>query len=230
MVAVHRHHHHRGHHVGGHTKAKAQHKGAAVVAKKVALAPVADAFERVAPPVSAPAAPAPAAEESPYQNGLPILLYNDECATCRRLARWVQEGEAKRPGGVNLLERPIGDDPEALLKLNPSLNIWDAYSTVHVLFPDGSMKVGGEAVAEVLKRVPATAWFSGIFDLSVFGHRPFQAALNAGYYVLDKIRPALGCESCGEPAPAWAKPLEWMVKGYKALFDKKAPSEPPAKP
>lgn len=179
----------------------------------------ADTFVR--PATSAPAAaPAALAPEPEPKQTLPILLYNGDCAVCRRIAAWVQAAEAKNPGGVNLIEKPIGDDPDALLALNPNLNIWDAYSAVHVLMPDGSMRVGGEAVAEVLKRLPNTAWFGQLFDVEVFGKRPFQALLNGGYYVLDKVRPALGCESCGERAPVWARPLEWAVKGYKALFGK----------
>jgi hypothetical protein len=54
------------------------------------------------------------------------------------------------------VERPIGDDPEALLSLNPDLDIWGAYATIHLLMPDGSMKLGGEAVAEVLRNLPTT--------------------------------------------------------------------------
>ena len=34
--------------------------------------------------------------------------------------------------------------------MSPGLDIWDAYATIHLLMPDGSMRLGGEAVAEVL--------------------------------------------------------------------------------
>ena len=51
-------------------------------------------------------------------------------------------------GGAKLLVRPIGDEPEALLALRPGLDIWDAYATIHLLMPDGTMRLGGEAVAE----------------------------------------------------------------------------------
>jgi hypothetical protein len=39
--------------------------------------------------------------------------------------------------------------------------------------PDGAMKLGGEAIAEVLRRLPNTEWFAGIFALRLSGHRPF---------------------------------------------------------
>lgn len=221
-------HHHQGHSHRAHQHAarsprpgQGQKLAQLRLVKAGAAQVSADTFVRPTTPPPAPAAalPAPAAEAAPKQT-LPILLYNGDCAVCRRIAGWVQAAEAKNPGGANLIERPIGDDPDALLALNPNLNIWDAYSAVHVLMPDGSMRVGGEAVAEVLKRLPNTAWFGQLFDVEIFGRRPFQALLNGGYYVLDKVRPALGCESCGERAPVWARPLEWAVKGYKALFGK----------
>jgi hypothetical protein len=48
----------------------------------------------------------------------------------------------------------IGDDPDAPLALHPGLDIRDAYETIHLLLPDGSMKLGGEAVAEALRSCP----------------------------------------------------------------------------
>jgi hypothetical protein len=47
--------------------------------------------------------------------------------------------------------------------LHPDLDIWDAYETIHVMMPDGSMKLGGEAVAEVLRNLPNTKWFAASF-------------------------------------------------------------------
>ena len=64
--------------------------------------------------------------------------------------------------------------------LNPDLDIWDAYATIHVLMPDGSMKLGGEAVAEVLRDLRNTKWFAWIFAVSMFGFRPFQTGTQRG--------------------------------------------------
>ena len=136
---------------------------------------------------------------------LPILLFNGECAVCRAIAGWVHRG------GARLTERPIGDDPAALLRLNPALDICDAYATIHLLMPDGSMLVGGEAVAEVLRRVPAMRWISWTFGVSLFGVRPFQLVLDAGYTVLAEIRPLLGCESCGT-ANAGVKAMQRVLR------------------
>jgi hypothetical protein len=76
----------------------------------------------------------------------PTLLFNDECKVCRRIARWVRTSAQTKSGDARIAERPIGDDPEALRSLNPDLDIWKAYATIHLLMPDGSMKLGGEAV------------------------------------------------------------------------------------
>ena len=141
---------------------------------------------------------------------VPILLYDGGCAVCRRIGRWVSASASGNPGGSGIIARPVGDDPASLRRLNPGLDIWDAYAVVHVIMPDGSMKTGGEAVAEVLRRLPATRWFTGCLAVEVFGVRPFQAMLNLAYRVLDDVRPLLGCDSCGRSRP-WVRPVERLV-------------------
>jgi predicted DCC family thiol-disulfide oxidoreductase YuxK len=147
----------------------------------------------------------------------PILLFDGECGVCRRIARWVEKSETGKSGDKSIIERPIGDDPEALRLLNPDLDIWDAYATIHLLMPDGSMKLGGEAVAEVLRHLPGTQWFTWTFAFSVFGFRPFQAILDLAYTILADIRPIFGCESCGTPS-LWIKPIRWTIKQAEAAF------------
>jgi predicted DCC family thiol-disulfide oxidoreductase YuxK len=146
----------------------------------------------------------------------PILLYNDECGVCRRIGRWVAKSARSNSGEKTVEVRPIGDDPAALRSLNPQLDIWEVYATIHLLMPDGSMRRGGEAVAEVLRRLPNSRWFSWAFSARVFGFRPFQALLNAAYLVLADVRPLFGCESCGTPSP-WLRPMGWIVKSVKRL-------------
>lgn len=138
----------------------------------------------------------------------PILLFNDECSVCRRIGNWVKRSAQSKRGEPALLERPIGDDPAELRALNPDLDIWDAYETIHLLMPDGSMKLGGEAVAEVFRLLPNTRWFAGCFAVSLFGFRPFQMGLNVAYTILSDVRPLFGCESCG--TPKWVKPIHAM--------------------
>ena len=127
----------------------------------------------------------------------PILLFNDECGVCRWIARWVVRSD-RRDG--QLVVRPIGDDPAALRALNPALDIWDAYATIHLLLPDGTMKLGGEADAGVLEALPGTRWSACFLRFRVFGVRRFQGTLNLVYEILSDVRPLFGCESCGRPA------------------------------
>ncbi len=150
------------------------------------------------------------------QLAVPMLLFDGECGVCRRIGHWVQQS-AHRGSSETLFARPIGDDPDELLSLNPNLDIWDAYANIHVLMPDGSMKVGGEAVAEVLRDLPSTRWFAWSFGVNFLGIRPFQWGLNLGYLILSDIRPLFGCESCGAPS-SWVKPIRWIVKHYKSVF------------
>jgi len=148
---------------------------------------------------------------------LPILLFNDECGVCRRIARWVHRSALNESGEPSLVEQPIGDNAEALRLINPNLDIWDAYATLHLVMPDGSMKLGGEAVAEVLRTLKNTRWFAWTFAVNVFGFRPFQALLNLAYAILANIRPLLGCESCGTPS-LWMRPILWSIKRARAIF------------
>ncbi len=146
----------------------------------------------------------------------PILLFNDECAVCRHIGLWVQRSAQNKSGETSILVQPIGDDPERLRSLNPNLDIWNAYATIHVLMPDGSMKLGGEAVAEVLRNLPNTRWLAWTFATTLFGLRPFQVMLNVAYAILSDVRPLFGCESCGKPRVL--RPIQWVTKRAKNLF------------
>ena len=144
-----------------------------------------------------------------------ILLFNDECTVCRTIGHWVKQSARQTMGDAHLIVRPIGDDPDALRTLNPRLDIWEAYDTIHILMPDGSMKTGGEAVAEVLRDLPNCRWFAWTFNVRVFGVRPFQSILDLGYVVLSDLRPVLGCESCGMPN-RWVTYVAALIARFKA--------------
>jgi predicted DCC family thiol-disulfide oxidoreductase YuxK len=156
---------------------------------------------------------------------VPLLLYDDGCATCSRIARWVHKSANGRQGEPTIVERPVGNDPVELRRLNPGLDIWDAYAVSHVIMPDGSMKLGSEAVAEVLRRLPVTKWLTPCFDIRIIGVRPFQAILDLAYRVLDDIRPLLGCDSCGRSKP-WVRPIERLMKWAKPSSRQSAKPEP----
>ena len=141
----------------------------------------------------------------------PILLYDGECGVCRHVAHWVEKSAHSKSGEISLILIPNGDDPEALKLINPNLNIWDVYATNHLIMPDGSMKTGGEAVAEVFRILPNTKWFTGCFALSIFGYRPFQMMLNLAYAILNDVRFIFGCESCGTPS-LWVRPFAATAK------------------
>jgi predicted DCC family thiol-disulfide oxidoreductase YuxK len=141
----------------------------------------------------------------------PVLLFNDECGVCRRITKWVKKSAATTTGEMTIEVAPIGADPARLRSLNPDLDIWDAYATIHMLMPDGSMKVGGEAVAETLRRMPNTEWFAWTFALNIFGLRPFQLVVDAGYTLLAAVRPLFGCESCGMPN-VWLRPITGAIR------------------
>ena len=146
----------------------------------------------------------------------PILLYDDECAVCRRMARWVRAAAVDAAGAATIDVRAIGEDPETLRRLDPTLDIWKVYAKSHLLMPDGAILVAGEAVAEVLRRSPGMAWCSWLFKVRVFTLRPFQRLLDLAYAILSDVRPIFGCKSCGAPA-WWARPFAWIVKRGRRL-------------
>jgi predicted DCC family thiol-disulfide oxidoreductase YuxK len=146
---------------------------------------------------------------APSASAQPILLFDDECGVCRHIARWVRKSAHTKAGEVTLIVRPIGDDPEAIRLLNPHLDIWQAYATIHLLMPDGTMKLGGEAVAGVLRNLSRTRWCAGLLAFSFFGLRPFQSLLDLGYAILAAVRPVFGCKSCG--AVGFMRPMAWLM-------------------
>lgn len=158
------------------------------------------------------------AVETFKHDGRAVLLFNGECSVCKNISNWVIRSDEPSNGGFQAInERPIGHDPDVLKQIHPGLNIWDVYEAIHVIMPDGTIKRGGEAIAEVLRRLPATRRLAWLLDVGIGGARPFQALLNAAYYVLDRLRPALGCKACGRPVPWWGKPIEWTVKAWQAI-------------
>jgi len=150
----------------------------------------------------------------------PILLFDNECGVCRRIAAWVSKSAKLNSRETSLIVRPIGDDPDALRALNPGLDIWEAYATIHIAMPDRSLKRGGEAVAEVLRELPQTRWLAPAFAIRVFGFRPFQAILNVAYLILADVRPLFGCESCGTPSP-WVKAIRWLIRLPERVFGRR---------
>ncbi len=150
------------------------------------------------------------------QTKVPVLLYDDECAVCRKIAAWVARSAGEKPGESNLIVRPIGEDALELERLSPGLNIWDAYATIHLVMPDGRLKMGGEAVSEVFRNLPRTRWLAKGFSLQFFGLRPFQKLMDAAYSFLAEIRPLLGCESCGAPR-GWVKHLHRTLQWFRKI-------------
>lgn len=144
-------------------------------------------------------------------------MYNGECAVCVRIAEWARASSGDSP---RLTLRPIGDDPEALERLHPGLDIWDAYGIVHLLMPDGSMKTGGDAVAEVLRLLPNVRGLSRILDVHAGSFRPGAVLLDLGYTALAEVRPLLGCASCGSTNASIRtvhRAIRWLGERFGAL-------------
>ena len=66
---------------------------------------------------------------------VPFLLYDRGYATYSRIAQWVRRSASGGSGTPQIVVRPVGDDPAELRRLNPELDIWDAYAVSHVIMP-----------------------------------------------------------------------------------------------
>jgi hypothetical protein len=100
------------------------------------------------------------------------LINNPELKTLnvsrRNLSAQISSSETR------LIVQPIWRRLGSLLALHPGLDIRDAYGTIHLLTPDGSMKLGREAVAEALRSLPNTEWFAGISPLEYLSSDHFR--------------------------------------------------------
>lgn len=123
----------------------------------------------------------------------PPRLFDGERAVCRRIGGWVERSARSKSGHATIIVRPIGVDPASLRRLNPALDIWQAYATIHMVMPDSTMKLGGEAVAEVGSRrfsAYRSSEFGRLNSCSIFATRysptcgPYEAARAAGCPVL----------------------------------------------
>ncbi len=77
------------------------------------------------------------------------------------------------------------------------------------------MRLGGEPVAEVFRRLPAAKWIAAGCDVRIGSVRPFQSMVNLAYQVLDDIRPLLGCDRCGKSNP-WVRAVRRLTRKTKA--------------
>src|SRR5690606_29525155 len=114
------------------------------IAFRPAAAPVSvdallDRFEaNTTAPAAAPAVPSATGEPEPLER--PVLLFNSQCEVCQVLSSWVKAADLK---GDDLIdERPLPNDPAALARIHPGLDIWKAYEEIHVVMPDGRLLKG----------------------------------------------------------------------------------------
>jgi predicted DCC family thiol-disulfide oxidoreductase YuxK len=92
-----------------------------------------------------------------------IVLYDDQCDTCRGGARWVRWLD--REGQV----RFVGLEEGVRMALHPSLKPDECRRLMHVVTPDHQVWVGWDAVTGLARLFPLT-WILGV----VGAVRPFR--------------------------------------------------------
>ena len=108
-----------------------------------------------------------------------VVLYDRDCGFCRWSLAKVLSLDRRRS------LRPVAlQDPEADVLLK-GMNEERRYASAHVVTEDGSVFSGGEAVAPLVRLLPAGAPFSAVARL-------LSRPLNAGYRVVVRYRGALG--------------------------------------
>jgi len=80
---------------------------------------------------------------------------------------WSQTSAHSTAGQTSLVERPIVDDRQALRVFHANPDI------------DGLMKLGGDAVANVLRNLPNAKWSAWTLAIDSGGFGPFKMASHA---------------------------------------------------
>lgn len=120
----------------------------------------------------------------PAERARPVLVYDGRCRFCvaqaRRLDRWL--------GGRVRIES--FRDPGVLAKY-PGLSEERCEEALQLVFPDGRIAGGAEAVSRALRLSPLLAPAGWLYEIG-----PLRRALDAGYALVARNRFRLGGEVC----------------------------------
>jgi predicted DCC family thiol-disulfide oxidoreductase YuxK len=88
-----------------------------------------------------------------------VLIYDGECPVCVNAVEWIR-GRA-RPGAFEFLSC----HSEELAKSYPSIERTACLQAMHLVLPDGTVRIGGRAVPEILRRLRGCRWAAALFRL-----------------------------------------------------------------
>jgi predicted DCC family thiol-disulfide oxidoreductase YuxK len=100
----------------------------------------------------------------------PVLIYDGECPVCRGAVEWI-----RRRSGPEAFEY-LSCHAEELPRLFPSIEKGACLEAMHLVLPDGRVLAGGQAVPEILMRLPRWRWTAALFRL------PGAEVLSRGFY------------------------------------------------
>jgi len=118
-------------------------------------------------------------------DGRLLVLYDGECGTCTRAARWIERHDRyQRTRCVPLQET---DPPAGTTRA-------DLERELHVVDPDGRISAGWSAVLEIARQLPVLAWLPtvaripGVNWLGTRAYRRIAKRRTCGDCVQDQVR------------------------------------------
>jgi len=132
-------------------------------------------------------------------------VYDEQCEICQAFVSWLRLLD--RHAKVAAL--PI--DPDLLPAIHPSLEIDDCLSELHVVTPQGGVRRGWDAVAELARLFPATFLIGWVGSVP-----PFRWLGHAAYRFIARNRYAVS--KCRGGACRVARPEEVKKKSFFGIF------------
>lgn len=117
--------------------------------------------------------------------GPAVLIYDGECAVCRRSALWLMR-RALAGGARDLEILPCRS--EVTRRRFPAVTEEACLTAMQLVLPDGRVLSGADAVPEILARIPRWRWLAAVFAWP--GVRPLALRTYA-WIAANRMR--LGC-------------------------------------
>ena len=91
--------------------------------------------------------------------GKAVLVFDGECAFCAKVLEWIR---ARMDAGAFDF---IPCQSDELINRFPGIEREACLQAMHLVLPDGSVRIGERAIPHILRRLPRYRWCASFFDL-----------------------------------------------------------------
>jgi predicted DCC family thiol-disulfide oxidoreductase YuxK len=129
----------------------------------------------------------------------PVVLYDGDCAFCVRMVALL--ARLDRAGRFDAVPAARRGEVAGL----PALGEAALLGAMHLVLPDGRWFAGGEAVREIVRRLPL-----GVPVATLMGLPGVRVLVDRGYALVAANRHRLGCAgaACAAPRAGSAEPID----------------------